>query len=83
LSRSIARRKKPRFAVEDEQHECFYMGDPDFFDTGIFLMMDEFKVKTLGTTIKNALAWVVIYAGCLFIIWATVYVRGLPPPWFK
>jgi uncharacterized membrane protein (DUF441 family) len=47
------------------------------------LMMGEIKGKTLGTTLKNALAWIAIFGGLLFVIWAAGYVHGFPPPWFK
>lgn len=47
------------------------------------LMMDKIKGRTLGTTFKNALAWVAIYGVCLFVIWAAGYVVGFPPPWIQ
>jgi hypothetical protein len=47
------------------------------------MMIGEIKGQTPGTTVKNALAWIAIYGGCLFVVWATGYVHGFPPPWFK
>jgi hypothetical protein len=47
------------------------------------LMMDEIRGKTLGASVRNALAWIAIFGGCLFVIWAAGYVVGFPPPWFK